>query len=217
MRKILTVVLDGWGYREEEYGNAIKTADTKNFDKLWETYPHTTLYASEEYVGLNPGEFGNSEIGHMTIGAGRRINQHGPEITEFLKAQEFKNQEFNKFLDEAKKKTVHLIGLYSNGKVHSNLDHFLSMYDLLKKNDAKQIHFHLITDGRDTKIDAGLNFIKDLEERIAGDDKCDIASICGRYYAMDRDTNYDRTKTYYDLLTKGTGIKARTATDGILS
>ena len=75
MRKVLTVVLDGWGYREEEFGNAIKMANTKNFDKLWETYPHTTLHASEEYVGLNEGEFGNSEIGHMTIGAGRKINQ----------------------------------------------------------------------------------------------------------------------------------------------
>ena len=216
MRKILTVILDGFGYREEEYGNAIKMADTKNFDRLWNTYPHTTLYASEEYVGLNEGEFGNSEIGHMTIGAGRKILQHGPRITEFLKNIYKDNLMFNDFLKEAKEKTVHIIGLYSNGLVHSNLEHFLSVYDILKENNAKKINFHLITDGRDTKVNSSINFIKDLEEKLADDPTTDIASVCGRYYAMDRDTNYDRTRTYYDLLVKGIGIKAKSATDGIL-
>ena len=216
MRKILTVVLDGFGYREEEYGNAIKMADTKNFDRLWETFPHTTLFASEEYVGLNEGEFGNSEIGHMTIGAGRRIMQHGPRITEFLKNIHKDNLLFAEFLKDAQEKTVHIIGLYSDGKVHSNLEHFLSIYQILKENNAKKVNFHLITDGRDTKVNAAINFIKDLEETIKDDPITDIASICGRYYAMDRDTNYDRTKIYYDLLTKGIGIKAKNATDGIL-
>ncbi len=217
MKKILTVVLDGFGYREEEYGNAIKMADTKNFDRLWEKYPHTTLYASEEYVGLNPGEFGNSEIGHMTIGAGRKIKQHGPRITEFLKNINTDNIAFKSLLEEAKKNTIHIIGLYSDGNVHSSEEHFLSMYNILKENNAKNIHFHLITDGRDTKVNAGVNFIKDLEEKISADETTDIASICGRYYAMDRDTNYDRTKIYYDLITKGIGIKAKNATDGVLS
>lgn len=217
MRKILTVILDGFGYREEEYGNAIKMADTKNFDRIWDTYPHTTLYASEEYVGLNEGEFGNSEIGHMTIGAGRKIKQHGPRITEFLKTINIENILFNEFLEATKKKNIHIIGLYSNGLVHSNLNHFLNMYDILKENNAKSIHFHLITDGRDTKVNAGVNFIKELEEKISEDKFADITSVCGRYYAMDRDTNYDRTKIYYDLLTKGIGIKAKTATDGVLS
>lgn len=217
MRKILTVVLDGFGYREEEYGNAIKMADTKNFDRLWEQYPHTTLYASEEYVGLNSGEFGNSEIGHMTIGAGRLIKQHGPRITEFLKNINEENTLLSEFLEKAKTKDIHIIGLYSDGKVHSNLEHFLSVYDLLKENDAQKIHFHLITDGRDTKTNAAINFIKDLEEKISDNPNADITSVCGRYYAMDRDTNYDRTKIYYDLLTKGIGIKAKSATDGLLS
>ncbi|MBE6154703.1 MAG: 2,3-bisphosphoglycerate-independent phosphoglycerate mutase [Firmicutes bacterium] len=217
MRKILTVVLDGFGYREEEYGNAIKMADTKNFDKIWENYPHTTLHASEEYVGLNEGEFGNSEIGHMTIGAGRKIKQHGPRITEFFKNLPEDNKEFNEFLESAKNKTVHIIGLFSDGKVHSNLEHFLSMYDVLKEHETKKINFHLITDGRDTKTNASINFINELEEKIKDDEQASITSICGRYYAMDRDTNYDRTKIYYDLLTRGIGIKAKTATDGILS
>ncbi len=217
MRKILTVILDGFGYREEEYGNAIKMADTKNFDRLWNNFPHTTLYASEEYVGLNAGEFGNSEIGHMTIGAGRKIMQHGPRITEFLKEANTNNTKFKEFLTEAQEKTVHIIGLYSDGKVHSNLEHFLSMYDLLKEHNAKKIHFHLITDGRDTKVNAGINFISDLENKIKDDQNVDITSLCGRYYAMDRDNNYDRTKVYYDLLTKGIGISAKTATDGILN
>ncbi len=217
MRKIITVILDGFGYREEEYGNAIKMADTKNFDRLWNKYPHTTLYASEEYVGLNELEFGNSEIGHMTIGAGRKITQHGPRITTFLKNINKENLQFNEFLEKAKETTVHIIGLYSDGKVHSNLEHFLSIYEILKENEAKKINFHLITDGRDTKVNAAINFIKDLEEKIIDDDHASITSICGRYYAMDRDTNYDRTKIYYDLLTKGIGIKAKSATDGILN
>lgn len=217
MRKILTVILDGFGYREEEFGNAIKLADTKNFDRLWADYPHTTLNASEEYVGLNPGEFGNSEIGHMTIGAGRKITQHGPLINEFLKTNEKNNEKFNEFLKLAQEKTVHIMGLFSDGKVHTDLEHFFKMYDILKENNAKQIHFHLITDGRDTKINAGVNYIKELEERIKDDAQADIGSLCGRYYAMDRDTNYDRTKVYYDLITKGIGIKASNATDGILS
>ena len=217
MQKILTVILDGFGYREEEYGNAINMADTKNFDKLWNTYPHTTLYASEEYVGLNEGEFGNSEIGHMTIGAGRKIMQHGPRITEFLKTINKDNLLFNEFLEEAKSKTVHIIGLYSNGKVHSNLEHFLNVYEILKENNAKKINFHLITDGRDTKVNAAINFVQELEEKIKDDKNANIISICGRYYAMDRDNNYDRTKIYYDLLTKGIGIKAKSATDGILT
>lgn len=215
MRKVLTVVLDGWGFREEEYGNAIKMADTKNFDRLWESYPHTTLYASEEYVGLNEGEFGNSEIGHMIIGAGRKINQHGPRITEFLKTINKENTLFSEFLSDAKTRTVHIIGLFSDGKVHSNLEHFLSVYDLLKENNALKIHFHLITDGRDTNTNDAISFIKRLEEKISDDKHTDITSICGRFYAMDRDTNYDRTKVYYDLLTRGIGIKVKTATEGI--
>ena len=209
MRKILTVVLDGFGYREEEYGNAIKMADTKNFDRIWDNYPHTTLYASEEYVGLNEGEFGNSEIGHMTIGAGRKIMQHGPRITEFLKQDYKANALFEDFLTTIKNRDVHIMGLYSDGKVHSNLNHFLTIYDLIKDKDVKNIYFHLITDGRDTKVNAGLNFIKDLEEKLNNDPKAHIASICGRYYAMDRDTNYSRTKVY--------GIASKSATDGILS
>ncbi len=216
MRKILTVVLDGFGYREEEYGNAIKMADTKNFDKLWDLYPHTTLYASEEYVGLNHGEFGNSEVGHMTIGAGRKILQHISRINEFLKNINNDNIKFNEFIEKTHNKNVHIIGLFSDGKVHSDMNHFLSMYDLLKDN-AQNIHFHLITDGRDTKVNAGVNFIKSLEEKIADNKNADITSLCGRFYAMDRDTNYNRTKVYYDLLTKGIGISAKTATEGILS
>lgn len=217
MKKILTVILDGFGYRTEEFGNAIKMADTKNFDRLWDNYPHTLLEASEEYVGLNPGEFGNSEIGHMTIGAGRKINQHGPRITEFLKSINKDNNTFNDFLTEAETKTVHIMGLFSNGNVHTSIEHFYNMYELLKKHNAKKIHFHLITDGRDTAVTSGINFIQELEQKIADDPNTDITSICGRYYAMDRDTNYDRTEVFYNLITKGTGVKAETATSGLLS
>lgn len=217
MRKVITVILDGFGYREEAYGNAIKMADTKNFDKLWNTYPHTTLHASEEYVGLNHGEFGNSEIGHMTIGAGRKIKQHGLRMTEFFKTNALDNPKFKELIELAKTKTIHIVGLYSDGNVHSNYNHFLKVYELLKENNAKNIHFHLITDGRDTKVNESVNYIQELEEIIKDDPNTDIASICGRYYAMDRDTNYERTKVYYDLITKGIGIETKNATNGILA
>lgn len=217
MQKIITVILDGFGYREEEYGNAIKLADTKNFDRLWEQYPHTLLQASEEYVGLNPGEFGNSEIGHMTIGAGRLIKQHGPKITEFLNNNPKENEIFKDLLNKVNGKNIHLMGLFSDGKVHSDLQHFLKIYEILKEEKPEKIHFHLITDGRDTKVNAAINFVKELEDKIEKDENTDITSVCGRYYAMDRDTNFDRTKVYYDLITKGIGIKAKSATDGILS
>jgi len=224
VRKVITVILDGFGYREEAYGNAIKMADTKNFDKLWNTYPHTTLHASEEYVGLNHGEFGLMIIFQPELRRG--LEQLGTnKFSQFIgidKSIEVKTKE-NIYriviaaTELAKTKTIHIVGLYSDGNVHSNYNHFLKVYELLKENNAKNIHFHLITDGRDTKVNESVNYIQELEEIIKDDPNTDIASICGRYYAMDRDTNYERTKVYYDLITKGIGIEAKNATNGILA
>ena len=208
MKKILTIILDGFGYREEEYGNAIKAAQMNFFNKLWEEYPHTLLKASEEAVGLHEGQFGNSETGHQTIGAGRLIKQNETLDNDFFQNRDaiLDNVTFNKLL-ENKDKTIHLMGLCSDGNVHAGIDDAINMYDLLVKNGFKNIYFHIITDGRDTDMHSSYKYINMIEEKIKENKIGNIATICGRYYAMDRDKNYDRTKIYYELVTKGIGIE----------
>ncbi len=207
MKKILTIIFDGFGIREEENGNAIKRAEMKNFEDLWKNYPHSLLEASGKYVGLSDDQFGNSEVGHLTIGAGRLVKQNETIVTDFLKDGYLENENFNKMLLE-KDKHFHIMGLASDGNVHANINHFLKLYNILVKNDIKNIHFHLITDGRDTNVHSSVKYISMIEDAINENNIGDITSICGRYYAMDRDDNLDRTKVYYDLLTKGIGIGA---------
>ena len=212
MKKILTIILDGFGYREEEYGNAIKSAQMNTFNKVWEEYPHALLNASEESVGLHEGQFGNSETGHQTIGAGRLVKQNEILVNEFLKSDVLENESFNKIL-ENKNKDIHIMGLCSDGNVHSGIDDFLNLYDLLVKNDCKNIYFHLITDGRDTYYQSAYKYISQIEEKINTNKVGNIVTICGRYFAMDRDKNYDRTKMYYDLVTKGDGYNTNNIED----
>jgi len=207
MKKILTIILDGFGIREEMEGNAIKAADMKFFNKLWEEYPHSLLKASEQSVGLNEGQFGNSETGHQTIGAGRLIKQNEMLVDEFLKSDVSENEIFNRLLLN-KEKDIHIMGLCSDGNVHAGIDDFINMYGLLINNGFNKIHFHIITDGRDTDVHSAYKYIKRIEEIINKTGIGDIATICGRYYAMDRDNNYDRTKIYYELVTKAVGINS---------
>ena len=168
MKKIITVILDGFGYREETHGNAILSAVPNNFNELMKKYPHTTLYASEEYVGLTKGQFGNSEVGHETIGAGRKIKQNETLINEFLANDIKENEEFLNMVSYIKEteKPVHIMGLFSNGSVHSSMYHFLTLYDRLVEVGIKNINFNLITDGRDTKVNVAYDFIKVLEDKI---------------------------------------------------
>jgi len=207
MKKILTIILDGFGMREESDGNAIKDADMTCFNSLWEEYPHSLLKASEEAVGLNKGQFGNSETGHQTIGAGRLIKQNETLVNEFLHSNVEDNENFQKLLLK-KDKDIHLMGLCSDGNVHGGIDDFINIYELLLKYGFKKIHFHLITDGRDTYIYSAYKYINQIEEIIKKNKIGNIATICGRYYAMDRDKNYGRTKIYYELVTKGEGISS---------
>ena len=203
MKKILTIVFDGFGMRDEEYGNAVKAANMHNFENFWSNYPHTTLYASEERVGLLPGQMGNSEVGHMTIGAGRLIKSNMDKIAEF-----FDNPQvspcYNELINDPERR-VHIMGLCSDGNIHASIIHFIATYERLIKNGFKNIYFHIITDGRDTAVDVSYNYIRTIEDLIKKYGVGKIATICGRFYAMDRDSNYDRTKVYYDLITKGAG------------
>lgn len=207
MKKILTIILDGFGYREEEKGNAILAAHMKTFTELWNKYPHALLEASEEAVGLSKGQAGNSEVGHMTIGAGRLLKQSEMLVNDFLKEPDMENANVIKLL-ENKDKDVHIMGLCSDGNIHAGVDDFLSMYKFLIDNGFTKIHFHLITDGRDTGVHDAMKYINMIKDIIIEYGVGDIVSICGRYYAMDRDENWDRTKAYYDLVVGGKGLSS---------
>ncbi len=210
MKKMLTIILDGFGMREEESGNAIKLAKPENFNNLWKKYPHSLLYASEEYVGLEKGQFGNSEVGHLTIGAGRKVKQPIDQMKDFIIDEMANNETYKDLVKKAieEKRKVHIMGLFSNGKVHSDIAQIIATYHLLVNSGVKEIYFHIITDGRDTKTMVAYEFIHKIEREIERTKIGKIATICGRYYAMDRDHKWDRTKKYYDLVTRGIGISS---------
>ncbi len=207
MKKILTIILDGFGMRDEEKGNAVKAANMNTFNELWNLYPHALLGASEEYVGLAKGQPGNSEVGHMTIGAGRLLKQSEVLVNDFFESPDMENKNVIKLL-ENKHKDIHIMGLCSDGNIHAGVDDFLKMFDFLVNNGFTKIHFHLITDGRDTGVKDACKYIKMIKDAIKKNKCGDIATVAGRYYAMDRDENWDRTKTYYQLITSGKGLSS---------
>ena len=165
MKKILTIIFDGFGIRDEENGNAIKAATMNNFNELWKTYPHALLEASGSAVGLNDGQEGNSEVGHMTIGAGRILKQPEILINEFLANPDIENKNVQKLLS-LKDKDIHIMGLCSDGNIHAGVDDFLEMYKFLVNNGFTKIHFHIITDGRDTDVHASYKYIKMIKDLI---------------------------------------------------
>lgn len=204
MKKLLTIIFDGFGIRDEIKGNAVKTANMPNFNQMWEEYPHALLGASEEAVGLKKGQVGNSEVGHSTIGAGRILKQNEVLVDEFLANVDLENATIKDLLTN-KDKDIHIMGLCSDGNVHAGVDDFLKMFDFLVTQGFTKIHFHLITDGRDTAMMVAFNYIKMIQDAIKKNKVGDIATVCGRYYAMDRDENWDRTSLYYNLVTRGEG------------
>lgn len=204
MNKVLLCILDGVGIRKESHGNAFLNAKKPNFDYLWKNYPHTLLNASEQYVGLPKGQMGNSEVGHINIGAGRIVYQSLELINKSFQDKTIENnKQLKKIFEYVKQNNtkLHIMGLLSDGGVHSHIAHFISMLKLANKNGIKNIYSHIITDGRDTKDNIATSFVADLENNKIGK----IASISGRYYAMDRDSRYERTNLYYDTITTKTG------------
>ncbi len=210
MRKILMIILDGFGIRENEHGNAVKLANMDYFNSLLNKYPHSLLEASGEYVGLPEGQFGNSEVCHEVIGLGKKIKQKITVINEEIFTKRIlQNEEFNKLIETTKKNksTLHLMGLTSDGGVHSHIGYVLKLIPLLKEKGIKKIVFHAITDGRDTYIKSSVKFIKEVDNLLKEEKIGYVGTICGRYYAMDRDNKWDRTKKYYDLVIKNKGFK----------
>ena len=202
------IILDGWGMGPDYEGNAIKRAKTPNFDLLMRKYPNTSLSASGYDVGLPKGQMGNSEVGHLNIGAGRIVYQDFTRITKSIEEGEFqKNKALLSAMDYVKSNnsTLHLIGLLSDGGVHSHNTHLYSLIELAKQNGINDVQIHCITDGRDVSPTSSPNFIKDLQKQIKKIGVGHIASIMGRYYAMDRNRQWDRVELAYNALVKGVG------------
>ncbi len=192
---VALVIFDGWGIRAERDANAIAMARTPVMDRLLRTQAHTELDASGEAVGLPPGIMGNSEVGHLTIGSGRVIYQDVMRITKAIERSAFSsNQVLLDAIAKSREHTLHIWGLLSDGSVHSHIDHLLALIDLAAANGAESIAVHAVLDGRDKPPRSALPFIDRLEARLREVGRGRIATVSGRYYAMDRDKRWERTE-----------------------
>jgi 2,3-bisphosphoglycerate-independent phosphoglycerate mutase len=211
-KQIVLIVLDGWGYREEKKDNAILEAYKPVYDSLWNTYPHTLLEASGLAVGLPEGQMGNSEVGHMTIGAGKILHQDLVRIDNDIKNGLFSSNPIFKELFEHINKnnsTLHVMGLLSNGGVHSHISHLFAFLKVAKENNIKRIAIHIFTDGRDVPPQSGALYVKELENKIKELGVGSIASVSGRFYAMDRDKNWDRIQKAEEVIFEGKGDECK--------
>ncbi|MCB0850783.1 MAG: 2,3-bisphosphoglycerate-independent phosphoglycerate mutase, partial [Bacteroidetes bacterium] len=219
-KKVILVIMDGWGMAEDDSVSAINFAQTPFYDNALKTYPHTLLHASETQVGLPAGQMGNSEVGHMNIGAGRIVYQDLERLNQELKTGNFaKNQEFQKLIEYCKtnQKPLHLLGLLSDGGVHSSIHHLTQILSVLADSgiNKDQVFVHAFMDGRDTSPTGGEGYINDLEKAMAETGTGKIASVIGRYYSMDRDKRWERVKKAYDLLVHGTGKPSESASQAV--
>ena len=211
-KKALLMILDGWGIGAHGKGDVIFNTPTPNLDKINQAYPHSQLLASGENVGLPDGQMGNSEVGHLNIGAGRIVYQDLVKINRACAdGSIMKNPEIVSAYEYAKAngKNVHLMGLTSNGGVHSSLDHLFKLVEIGKEYGVKQTFVHCFMDGRDTDPKSGIGFIQQLIDKCNEAGNAVIASIIGRFYAMDRDKRWERVKIAYDLLISGEGKQAK--------
>ena len=215
---VMLMILDGFGINEKTDGNAVKLAKTPNIDKLMKKYPNTIMYTSGLKVGLPDGQMGNSEVGHTNIGAGRIVYQELTKITKSIEDGDFfAIPEFIEAIENCKKHNskLHILGLLSDGGVHSHIRHLYGLLEMAKRRDFEDVYVHCFLDGRDTPPASAEGYITQLEEKMKEKKVGKIASISGRYYAMDRDKRWDRVKKCYDALVNGEGNKATSATIAI--
>ena len=211
------VILDGWGTSSKKDGNAILQAHLPSFNYFLKEYPNTILYTSGKAVGLPEGVMGNSEVGHENIGGGRIVTQKLTLISQTIQdGSFFKNKILLSAIEHVKKYSskLHIMGLVSEGDVHSHLGHLYALFELANRNEVNKVFLHAITDGRDDSPKNAEFLIKKVEEKIKPYNG-KIITLCGRYYAMDRDNRWQRIKRYYDLVTLGTGLKANSTEDAI--
>lgn len=217
-KPVVLIIRDGWAHNEAHEGNAVYLADPRNWKKLWENNPHTFLQTSGGAVGLPDGLMGNSEVGHLNIGAGRIVKQEITRINDAIKdGSFFENKAFNKAMEHAIKNNsqVHLMGLFSDGGVHSDMPHIKALFELAKKKGIDRVYLHAFMDGRDTPPDSGVKYIAEFEEYLKELGVGKIATISGRHNSMDRDTRWERTKIGYDAMVSGVGEKATDAVKAI--
>ncbi|HEU5167199.1 MAG TPA: 2,3-bisphosphoglycerate-independent phosphoglycerate mutase [Chitinophagaceae bacterium] len=216
-KKIILVIMDGWGLGKVASADAIQNAKTPFVSSLYSKYPNTTLITCGEAVGLPDGQMGNSEVGHLNLGAGRIVYQELQRINVAVRDGSFaENEVLLNAIRFAKKnnKPLHLLGLVSNGGVHSHIDHLKAIIDVCKKENLSDVFIHAFTDGRDCDPKSGLGFIKELQGHL-NNSVGKIASVSGRYYAMDRDKRWERIKLAYDALVNGVGEKATDAIEAV--
>lgn len=205
MRKIALIVLDGFGVTKDYYGNAIKKAKMPYFKKLLKTYSNTTLKTHGEFVGLNKRQFGNSEVGHLNLGAGRVVVQNSMRISKAVESGEiYNNKKLLNLFNSLNRtgKVLHLFGLCSDGGVHADINHVFALVRMAKKCGVKDVYIHFISDGRDTKVDSGITFYNKLNNFLIKEKYGKIVSVEGRFYAMDREKNYDRTEQFLNVILK---------------
>lgn len=207
-KPVALIILDGFGLRDDVTGNAVAQANKPNYDRYWSTYPHTTLTASGEAVGLPEGQMGNSEVGHLNIGAGRIVYQDLTRISKSIRDREFFDNETLlgavKHVKEKGKK-LHLYGLLSDGGVHSHIEHLFALLELAKKEELKEVYIHAFLDGRDVSPDSAKGYLERLQAKIEEVGVGRIATVQGRYYAMDRDKRWERTEKSYRAMVYGEG------------
>ena len=220
MKKVLLTIIDGFGYREEEKGNAVIKANPKNIISLWNKYPHTTLEASGEAVGLPKGQMGNSEVGHLNIGAGRVVDQPLMQINHAIEdGSFFKNEVLLDVINHCKKNNsdLHLFCLLSDGGIHSHINHLFAVLELCKKEYFANVYVHAFLDGRDTLPNVALKYLDELDAKIKELGIGKLRDVSGRYYSMDRERMWNLTKEYYDLLVHNEGEKISSYKDYINS
>ncbi|MGZ3628949.1 MAG: 2,3-bisphosphoglycerate-independent phosphoglycerate mutase [Ktedonobacteraceae bacterium] len=220
-RPFVLIVMDGWGINPRKEGNAIALARTPNLDKLAKNWPHTAVRTSGEAVGLPEGQMGNSEVGHQNIGAGKRVLQDYSRVNESIKdGSFFQNPALLKAIEHVKKNgsRLHICGLLGNGGVHAHETHLEALLGLANMHDIEHVYIHSFTDGRDTSPTGGVEFMSFLQARaqeIGGKHAAKVATVSGRYYAMDRDNRWDRIALAYFAMTRAEGIRATSATGAI--
>lgn len=219
-KPVALIILDGLGLRDEIFGNAVAQAKKPNLDRLWNTYPHNTLTASGEAVGLPAGQMGNSEVGHLNIGAGRIVYQSLTRIHKAIKDGDFfTNKALLDAVQHAKQNhsKLHIMGLLSDGGVHSHYEHLFALLKLAKDQGLEEVYVHGFLDGRDVGPKTAIGYIEETERQMTEIGVGQFASISGRYYAMDRDNRWDREEKVYKVLVDGQGIEASTAIEGVES
>ena len=217
-KPVMLMILDGFGINPNEKGNAVAIANTPNIDKLKKTWPTTIIHTSGLDVGLPEGQMGNSEVGHTNIGAGRIVYQDLTRITKSIEDGDFFSiKEFADAIDNCKKNNsnLHIMGLLSDGGVHSHIRHLIALLELAKRKDFENVYVHCFLDGRDTPPTSGEGYIAKLEEKMKEKGVGKIATIEGRFYAMDRDKRWNRVKEAYDAMVNGVGEEATSALGAI--